>query len=50
MIDKKACVQLTYETESRPSDAKTAVALLHYALVRRKSQQIRKKIALEAEA
>jgi len=49
MIDRKASVQLTCETESEPSGAKTAVALLHYALVSRKSQQMRK-IALEAEA
>jgi hypothetical protein len=44
MIDRKASVQLTCETESGPSGAKTAVALLHYALVTRKSQQIRKRL------
>jgi hypothetical protein len=43
MIDRKTSVQLTCETESGPSGAETTVALLHYALVRRKSQQIRKR-------
>jgi hypothetical protein len=38
MIDRKASVQLTCETESGPSGAKTAVALLHYALVRHETK------------
>jgi hypothetical protein len=41
MIDRVS-VQLTCETEAGPSRAKTAVALLHCALARRQSQQIRK--------
>lgn len=44
MIDRKASVQLTCETEFGPGSAKTAVALLRYPLVRRKSQQIRKRL------
>ena len=44
MIDRKASIQLTCETESGTSGVKTAVALLHYALVGRKSRQIRKRL------
>jgi len=44
IIDRKASVQFSCETESGPDGANTTVTPLHCALVRRKSQQIRERL------